>query len=119
MRDSNLLGTPGEVTAEELRQRLDGAKERVSSQPPLEHPAQTAGSGDQQAVSDVEERLPNGRRQPGNAEPGGEPSNGDSLLEWLNTFRQHRIYSHFICLFYPSAFSSIQASPISHPTSTA
>ncbi|CAL9698006.1 unnamed protein product [Knipowitschia caucasica] len=88
MRDSNLLGTPGEVTAEELRQRLDGAKERVSSQPPLEHPAQTAGSGDQQAVSDVEERLPNGRRQPGNAEPGGEPSNGDSLLEWLNTFRR-------------------------------
>ncbi|XP_028822856.1 E3 ubiquitin-protein ligase RNF6-like [Denticeps clupeoides] len=32
MRDSNLLGTPGEVTAEELRQRLDGAKEQVSAQ---------------------------------------------------------------------------------------
>uniref|UniRef100_A0A672ZMV4 E3 ubiquitin-protein ligase RNF6/12 N-terminal domain-containing protein n=1 Tax=Sphaeramia orbicularis TaxID=375764 RepID=A0A672ZMV4_9TELE len=58
MRDSNLLGTPGEVTAEELRQRLDGAKERVSSQPRTD------------------------------AEPGAEASNGDSLLEWLNTFRR-------------------------------
>uniref|UniRef100_A0A3B4BM24 RING-type E3 ubiquitin transferase n=1 Tax=Periophthalmus magnuspinnatus TaxID=409849 RepID=A0A3B4BM24_9GOBI len=68
MRDSNLLGTP-EVTAEELRQRLDGAKERVSSQPPPEHPAQNTSSGEQQG-------------------PGGESSNGDSLLEWLNTFRR-------------------------------
>uniref|UniRef100_A0A672RUB3 RING-type E3 ubiquitin transferase n=1 Tax=Sinocyclocheilus grahami TaxID=75366 RepID=A0A672RUB3_SINGR len=56
MRDGNLLGTPGEVTAEELRQRLDGAKERVSSQPRPETRAET--------------------------------SNGDSLLEWLNTFRR-------------------------------
>uniref|UniRef100_A0A7N8YG95 Ring finger protein (C3H2C3 type) 6 n=1 Tax=Mastacembelus armatus TaxID=205130 RepID=A0A7N8YG95_9TELE len=55
MRDSNLLGTPGEVTAEELQQRLDGAKERVSSQPHTEQP---------------------------------DTSNGDSLLEWLNTFRR-------------------------------
>uniref|UniRef100_A0A8D3BLC3 RING-type E3 ubiquitin transferase n=1 Tax=Scophthalmus maximus TaxID=52904 RepID=A0A8D3BLC3_SCOMX len=61
MRDSNLLGTPGEVTAEELRQRLDGAKERVSSQPRTEQRSQT---------------------------PGAETSNGDSLLEWLNTFRR-------------------------------
>uniref|UniRef100_G3NFP5 RING-type E3 ubiquitin transferase n=1 Tax=Gasterosteus aculeatus TaxID=69293 RepID=G3NFP5_GASAC len=68
MRDSNLLGTPGEVTAEELRQRLDGAKERMSSQPRTEQRAQTADSGA--------------------AEPGAEPSNGDSLLEWLNTFRR-------------------------------
>ncbi|CAG04224.1 unnamed protein product, partial [Tetraodon nigroviridis] len=37
MRDGNLLGTPGEVTAEELQQRLDGAKERMSSQPRNEH----------------------------------------------------------------------------------
>ncbi|XP_055006906.1 E3 ubiquitin-protein ligase RNF6 [Boleophthalmus pectinirostris] len=88
MRDSNLLGTPGEVTAEELRQRLDGAKERVSSQPPAEHPAQNTSSGDQQGGIDGEERGPGGRRQLGNGEPGGESSNGDSLLEWLNTFRR-------------------------------
>uniref|UniRef100_A0A3P9Q405 RING-type E3 ubiquitin transferase n=1 Tax=Poecilia reticulata TaxID=8081 RepID=A0A3P9Q405_POERE len=66
MRDGNLLGTPGEVTAEELRQRLDGAKERVSSQPHAEQRSQTADSGEQQTDS----------------------SNGDSLLEWLNTFRR-------------------------------
>uniref|UniRef100_A0A3Q0T253 RING-type E3 ubiquitin transferase n=1 Tax=Amphilophus citrinellus TaxID=61819 RepID=A0A3Q0T253_AMPCI len=61
MRDGNLLGTPGEVTAEELRHRLDGAKERLSSQPPTEQRG---------------------------TEPGAETSNGDSLLEWLNTFRR-------------------------------
>ncbi|XP_059183154.1 E3 ubiquitin-protein ligase RNF6 isoform X2 [Centropristis striata] len=75
MRDSNLLGTPGEVTAEELRQRLDGAKERMSSQPRTEQRSQTADSGEQQGSS-------------GGAEPGAETSNGDSLLEWLNTFRR-------------------------------
>ncbi|XP_076027435.1 E3 ubiquitin-protein ligase RNF6 isoform X2 [Genypterus blacodes] len=75
MRDSNLLGTPGEVTAEELRQRLDGAKERVSSQPRTESRSQTAESGEQQSSS-------------GGAEQGAETSNGDSLLEWLNTFRR-------------------------------
>uniref|UniRef100_A0A3B5LPI2 RING-type E3 ubiquitin transferase n=1 Tax=Xiphophorus couchianus TaxID=32473 RepID=A0A3B5LPI2_9TELE len=65
MRDGNLLGTPGEVTAEELRQRLDGAKERVSSQPHAEQRSQT-----------------------GATEAGADSSNGDSLLEWLNTFRR-------------------------------
>ncbi|XP_023272763.1 E3 ubiquitin-protein ligase RNF6 isoform X2 [Seriola lalandi dorsalis] len=75
MRDSNLLGTPGEVTAEELQQRLDGAKERVSSQPRTEQRLQTADSGEQQSSS-------------GGTEPGPETSNGDSLLEWLNTFRR-------------------------------
>ncbi|XP_070709188.1 E3 ubiquitin-protein ligase RNF6 isoform X2 [Pempheris klunzingeri] len=75
MRDSNLLGTPGEVTAEELRQRLDGAKERMSSQPRTEQHSQTADSGEQQGSS-------------GSAEAGAETSNGDSLLEWLNTFRR-------------------------------
>ncbi|XP_071341301.1 E3 ubiquitin-protein ligase RNF6 isoform X2 [Trachinotus anak] len=75
MRDSNLLGTPGEVTAEELQQRLDGAKERISSQPRIEQRLQTADSGEQQSSS-------------GGTEPGAETSNGDSLLEWLNTFRR-------------------------------
>ncbi|XP_066555087.1 E3 ubiquitin-protein ligase RNF6 [Amia ocellicauda] len=71
MRDSNLLGTPGEVTAEELRQRLDGAKERLSSQPSVD------------AGPPAEEDSSNGA-----GEPAGEASNGDSLLEWLNTFRR-------------------------------
>ncbi|KAL6097833.1 rnf6 [Pungitius sinensis] len=89
MRDSNLLGTPGEVTAEELRQRLDGAKERMSSQPRTELRAQAADSGEQQGGSgESEERGSGGRRVAGAAEPGAEPSNGDSLLEWLNTFRR-------------------------------
>ncbi|XP_066502314.1 E3 ubiquitin-protein ligase RNF6 [Hoplias malabaricus] len=74
MRDSNLLGTPGEVTAEELRQRLDGAKERVSSQPRSESRPQSSETG-QEGSS-------------GAAEPGAESTNGDSLLEWLNTFRR-------------------------------
>ncbi|KAF7669282.1 hypothetical protein LDENG_00203070 [Lucifuga dentata] len=89
MRDSNLLGTPGEVTAEELRQRLDGAKERVSSQPRTESRLQTAESGEQQSSSgEGEERGTGGRRGAGGSEPGSESSNGDSLLEWLNTFRR-------------------------------
>ncbi|XP_008298958.1 E3 ubiquitin-protein ligase RNF6 [Stegastes partitus] len=89
MRDSNLLGTPGEVTAEELRQRLDGAKERVSSQPRTEQRLQTAESGEQQSSSsEGEERGAGGRRGTGGTEPGAETSNGDSLLEWLNTFRR-------------------------------
>ncbi|XP_057222691.1 E3 ubiquitin-protein ligase RNF6 isoform X2 [Malurus melanocephalus] len=62
MRDRNLLGTPGEITAEELQQRLEGAKERLASQ------------------SDLDNRE--------DSEVLGENSNGDSLLEWLNTFRR-------------------------------
>lgn len=56
----------GEVTAEELRQRLDGAKERVSSQPHTEQRPQTADSGEQQSSSiEGEERGAGGRRGPG------------------------------------------------------
>ncbi|XP_036381660.1 E3 ubiquitin-protein ligase RNF6-like [Megalops cyprinoides] len=75
MRDSNLLGTPGEVTAEELRQRLDGAKERLLAQPPREPHPQS---------SDPQEE----NRGRGGVDVGGEASNGDTLLEWLNTFRR-------------------------------
>ncbi|XP_041670162.1 E3 ubiquitin-protein ligase RNF6 [Cheilinus undulatus] len=89
MRDGNLLGTPGEVTAEELRQRLDGAKERMSSQPRTEQRPQTADSGEQQGSSaEGEDRGAGARRVAGGTEPGAETSNGDSLLEWLNTFRR-------------------------------
>ncbi|KAM7066113.1 E3 ubiquitin-protein ligase RNF6 isoform 1-T2 [Acridotheres tristis] len=69
MRDRNLLGTPGEITAEELQQRLEGAKERLTSQSDLDN-----GEGEGRTVGDSE--VP------------GENSNGDSLLEWLNTFRR-------------------------------
>ncbi|NWX15365.1 RNF6 ligase, partial [Aegotheles bennettii] len=64
MRDRNLLGTPGEITAEELQQRLEGAKERLASQ--------TDPNNREGEDSDVL----------------GENSSGDSLLEWLNTFRR-------------------------------
>ncbi|XP_069747568.1 E3 ubiquitin-protein ligase RNF6 isoform X2 [Narcine bancroftii] len=70
MRDSNLLGTPGEITAEELQQRLNGAKEQLATQSSLEnneHGQTTENQGSE---------LP------------GESSNNDSLLEWLNTFRR-------------------------------
>uniref|UniRef100_A0A8C3MVU0 RING-type E3 ubiquitin transferase n=1 Tax=Geospiza parvula TaxID=87175 RepID=A0A8C3MVU0_GEOPR len=69
MRDRNLLGTPGEITAEELQQRLEGAKERLTSQSHLDN---REGEG----------------RTVGDSEVLGENSNGDSLLEWLNTFRR-------------------------------
>ncbi|XP_069738852.1 E3 ubiquitin-protein ligase RNF6 isoform X1 [Phaenicophaeus curvirostris] len=69
MRDRNLLGTPGEITAEELHQRLEGAKERLASQ------------------SDLDNREGEGRTV-GDSDVLGENSNGDSLLEWLNTFRR-------------------------------
>ncbi|KAL2311004.1 hypothetical protein Nmel_002690 [Mimus melanotis] len=69
MRDRNLLGTPGEITAEELQQRLEGAKERLTSQSDVDN-----GEGEGRTVGDSEVL--------------GENSNGDSLLEWLNTFRR-------------------------------
>ncbi|XP_074841752.1 E3 ubiquitin-protein ligase RNF6 isoform X2 [Carettochelys insculpta] len=69
MRDHNLLGTPGEITAEELQQRLEGAKEHLASQTNVEN-----REGEGETAGDSEVRREN--------------SNGDSLLEWLNTFRR-------------------------------
>ncbi|XP_054433040.1 E3 ubiquitin-protein ligase RNF6 [Pteronotus mesoamericanus] len=63
MRDHNLLGTPGEITSEELQQRLDGVKEQLASQPDLRNGTDTRES-----------------------EVTRESSNEDSLLEWLNIF---------------------------------
>ncbi|XP_069323534.1 E3 ubiquitin-protein ligase RNF6 [Eulemur rufifrons] len=65
MRDHNLLGTPGEITSEELQQRLAGVKEQLASQP-------DSGSETNNRDSEVPR----------------ENSNEDSLLEWLNTFRR-------------------------------
>lgn len=54
------------MTAEELRQRLDGAKERVSSQPRPEQRLQTAETGEQEGSSgEGEERGAGGRRGTG------------------------------------------------------
>ncbi|KFQ24766.1 E3 ubiquitin-protein ligase RNF6 [Mesitornis unicolor] len=64
MRDRNLLGTPGEITAEELQQRLERAKEHLASHTDLDN--------EEGEDSDLF----------------GENSNGDSLLEWLNTFHR-------------------------------
>ncbi|XP_037382950.1 E3 ubiquitin-protein ligase RNF6 isoform X1 [Talpa occidentalis] len=65
MRDHNLLGTPGEITSEELQQRLNGVKQQLASQPDLRNGTNSRDS-----------EIPR------------ESSNEDSLLEWLNTFRR-------------------------------
>ncbi|ELK18762.1 E3 ubiquitin-protein ligase RNF6 [Pteropus alecto] len=65
MRDHNLLGTPGEITSEELQRRLDGVKEQLASQPDLRNVT-----------------------NPRDSEVPREGPHEDSLLEWLNTFRR-------------------------------
>lgn len=65
MRDHNLLGTPGDITSEELQQRLDRAKEQLVSQP---------GSGSGTSDGDSENLREN--------------SDEGSLLRWLSTFRR-------------------------------
>ncbi|CAL8263415.1 unnamed protein product [Lota lota] len=65
MRDNNLLGTPGEVTEDELLSRLQQIKdgpEQPNSNPSAETGDATGGSEDS--------------------------SNGDTLLDWLNTVRR-------------------------------
>ncbi|CAI9618147.1 unnamed protein product [Staurois parvus] len=60
MRDNNLLGTPGEITKEELLRRLQQIKEG----PPQPNADENRGE---------------------NAE---DSSNGDSIIDWLNSVRQ-------------------------------
>ncbi|CAL9706852.1 unnamed protein product [Knipowitschia caucasica] len=69
MRDNNLLGTPGEVTEDELISRLQQIKDGLDQQ--------SNAPGLQNAEDDGD--------QPRNPE---EPVNGDSLLHWLNTVRR-------------------------------
>ncbi|KAG2464602.1 RF12A ligase, partial [Polypterus senegalus] len=66
MRDNNLLGTPGEVTKEELLRRLLQVKEG---------PEQV----NQSEIGAEENRGP---------ETPDDGSNGDSILDWLNSVRQ-------------------------------
>ncbi|XP_005994977.1 E3 ubiquitin-protein ligase RLIM isoform X1 [Latimeria chalumnae] len=63
MRDNNLLGTPGDVTEEELLRRLQQIKEG----PP------------QQQQGDTENR---------GMDSSEDGSNGDSIIDWLNSVRQ-------------------------------
>ncbi|XP_023564064.1 E3 ubiquitin-protein ligase RLIM isoform X3 [Octodon degus] len=62
MRDNNLLGTPGESTEEELLRRLQQIKEG----PPPQNSDENRAGGD--SSDDV--------------------SNGDSIIDWLNSVRQ-------------------------------
>lgn len=68
MRDNNLFGTPGEITEEELTRRLHQVKNGIIPNNPVAR--RSEGSGDR------------------GAEGLDEGSSGDSLLEWLNAFRQ-------------------------------
>ncbi|KAM3866796.1 E3 ubiquitin-protein ligase RLIM [Diretmus argenteus] len=71
MRDNNLLGTPGEITEDELLSRLQQIKD--GPEPQNNNPTQ-----------------PNTESGEDTGEPaeGSEDSNGDSLLDWLNTVRR-------------------------------
>ncbi|XP_067853290.1 E3 ubiquitin-protein ligase RLIM [Heptranchias perlo] len=69
MRDNNLFGTPGEITEEELIRRLQQVKDGAIENNP--DARRSEGSGDNRG-----------------AEGSEEGSSGDSLLEWLNAFRQ-------------------------------
>ncbi|KAG7283127.1 hypothetical protein CRUP_033073 [Coryphaenoides rupestris] len=70
MRDNNLLGTPGEITEDELLSRLQQIKD--GPEQPNSSPA-TVETGE--ATGET----------PGGSE---ESSNGDTLLDWLNTVRR-------------------------------
>ncbi|XP_031645324.1 E3 ubiquitin-protein ligase RLIM isoform X2 [Oncorhynchus kisutch] len=70
MRDNNLLGTPGEITAEELLSRLQQIKDGPEQQQPSINTSETG-----EATGEL-------------AEGPEDPSNGDTLLDWLNTVRR-------------------------------
>ncbi|KAM4662684.1 E3 ubiquitin-protein ligase RLIM [Discoglossus pictus] len=67
MRDNNLLGTPGEITKEELLRRLQQIKEG----PPLPNTEENRGASASAGGDSPED-----------------PSNGDSIIDWLNSVRQ-------------------------------
>ncbi|XP_068182254.1 E3 ubiquitin-protein ligase RLIM [Antennarius striatus] len=69
MRDNNLLGTPGEVTEDELFSRL----QQIKNSPEQQNNTPSTESGE-----DPVEPL----------ETSEDPANGDSLLDWLNTVRR-------------------------------
>ncbi|XP_034037176.1 E3 ubiquitin-protein ligase RNF12-A [Thalassophryne amazonica] len=70
MRDNNLLGTPGEVTADELLSRLNQIKDGPEQQ--TNTPSTESGEDPNTEQPEVPE----------------DSANGDSLLDWLNTVRR-------------------------------
>lgn len=69
MRDNNLLGTPGEVTEDELFNRLQQIKDG---------PEQLNNTSSTESAEDPVEPP----------ESSEDPASGDSLLDWLNTVRR-------------------------------
>ncbi|KAF3693788.1 E3 ubiquitin-protein ligase RNF12-A [Channa argus] len=69
MRDNNLLGTPGEVTEDELFNRLQQIKDGPEQQ-------------------NNTPRIESGEEPVEQPESPEDPANGDSLLDWLNTVRR-------------------------------
>lgn len=69
MRDNNLLGTPGEVTEDELFNRLQQIKDG---------PEQLNNTSSTESTEDPVEPP----------ESSEDPASGDSLLDWLNTVRR-------------------------------
>ncbi|XP_063288137.1 E3 ubiquitin-protein ligase RLIM isoform X1 [Pelobates fuscus] len=67
MRDNNLLGTPGEITKEELLRRLQQIKEG----PPPPNTDENRGASVSTGGDSTEDS-----------------SNGDSIIDWLNSVRQ-------------------------------
>ncbi|KAI4886949.1 hypothetical protein NFI96_030463 [Prochilodus magdalenae] len=108
MRDNNLLGTPGEITEEELSNRLQqikdgpeeiqngdgegGSSSSSSNNNNNNNNNNSSGSGDGGGESSSSSSSsPEGNsEQPTVPETEGteEASNGDTLLDWLNTVRQ-------------------------------
>lgn len=70
MRDNNLLGTPGEITADELLNRLRQIKD--GPEPPSSDTTEERREGPPETESEGTE----------------ENSNEETLLDWLNTVRQ-------------------------------
>ncbi|KAM4695972.1 E3 ubiquitin-protein ligase RLIM [Rhinophrynus dorsalis] len=67
MRDNNLLGTPGEITKEELLRRLQQIREGPPQPNNEENRGASASTGGESAE---------------------DSSNGDSIIDWLNSVRQ-------------------------------
>ncbi|XP_068596537.1 E3 ubiquitin-protein ligase RLIM [Brachionichthys hirsutus] len=72
MRDNNLLGTPGDLTEDELFSRLQQIKDGLEQQ--NNTPSRETREGGDDPVEPVETSE--------------DPANGDSLLDWLNTVRR-------------------------------
>ncbi|KAM9470449.1 E3 ubiquitin-protein ligase RLIM isoform 1-T2 [Clarias gariepinus] len=80
MRDNNLLGTPGDITEEELLNRLHQIRDGP------EQPNGSGGSGGSSSSNSPDVSL--GESRVSEAEGTDEASNGETLLDWLNTVRQ-------------------------------